>query len=265
MCVMCVRDDLLGEPRVQDGDPVTNPDDDATTAHASFWDRWNTEFRVRDDLDWFMQRQAAILAEVLATLTPGGRVLDVGCGTGWLGNLARSYGPVTATDLSPQAIEAGRGRYPEVDLRCGDFMSLELPGPFRLIVSSDSLVPMPDHAACLRRMAELQQPGDVLLLMTQNPVVWTRRGTFRGHDPSVPHGNPEQWPGRRQLREMLAPRYTIERLSTFAPGGDRGALFWVEHRYVAGAMKRLVGAGRWQAALERCGLGREFVIVARRR
>jgi 2-polyprenyl-3-methyl-5-hydroxy-6-metoxy-1,4-benzoquinol methylase len=36
------------------------------------------------------------------------RILDFGCGTGWLGASLTSFGDVTGIDLSPAAIEHGR-------------------------------------------------------------------------------------------------------------------------------------------------------------
>lgn len=213
-----------------------------------------------------MARQIEILEAVSARLPERASVLDVGCGTGWLAHEAVAPGRrVVGTDLSPEAVAAGRERFPDVDLRCGDFLDLELEGPFDLVMASDSLVPMTDHARCLRRMAELQKPGGVLLLMTQNPEVWRLRSKMRPHDPSVPNGHVDQWPTRAFLEQTLAPLYDIERFETVEPGGDRGRLFYVENRYVRFAMGKVIGPSRWKALLERRGAGREFVVVGLRR
>lgn len=243
-------------------------DPHATTGdrHRRFWDDWNRTWRFQDGHDEFMTRQVAILREVLGGLPADASVLDVGCGTGWLANEAVTPGRrVVGTDLSPEAIASGQERFASVDLRCGDFLELELDGPFGLVMSSDALVPMPDHARCIGRVAELQRPGGVFLLMTQNPFVWRRRSKLRPHDPSVPNGHVDQWPTKARVAELLGPYYAIERQFTFEPGGDKGLLFWVEHRIVRGAMGRLVGRQRWRGWLERAGLGRELVIVAVRR
>src|SRR6185503_4377504 len=103
------------------------------------------------------------------------RILGIGCGTGWLEEGLLTFGEVWGTDLSEAAIEEGRRRHPHVKLRCCDFLSADLPGPFDLIVSADSLVPMADHARCMQRVAELLRPGGTFLLMTQNPGIWARR------------------------------------------------------------------------------------------
>ena len=161
------------------------PDD----PHVRFWNEWNREWRFRGDLDEFMERQRDIATTVAQdACLKNARILDVGCGTGWLASALLPFGKAWGTDLSPQAIEDGRRRHPDVQLLCGDFLELDLEGPFQLVVSSDSLVPMPDYAACVARIASLQTTGDTFLLMTQNPFVWRRRSTLRPHHPSVPHG-----------------------------------------------------------------------------
>ncbi len=238
------------------------PDD----PHVRFWNEWNREWRFRGDLDEFMERQRDIATTVAQdACLKNARILDVGCGTGWLASALLPFGKAWGTDLSPQAIEDGRRRHPDVQLLCGDFLELDLEGPFQLVVSSDSLVPMPDYAACVARIASLQTTGDTFLLMTQNPFVWRRRSTLRPHHPSVPHGPVEEWPTLRQVRRLLQSDYRIEDVRTFAPGGDRGVLFWVENRYVHRMMGGIVGVPRWKSLLERARLGRELVIVSRRR
>jgi SAM-dependent methyltransferase len=213
-----------------------------------------------------MARQAEIISTVAkAAGFSAAKALDIGCGTGWLANELVPFGTVVGIDLSPQAIADGAKRFPALDLRRGDFITMELQGPFDLILSSDSLVGVHDRVRCIQRIAELQSSGGVLILMTQNPFVWSRRSTLHPLDPSVPNGRVEEWPSRRDIRQMLASFYIIEDLYTIVPGGDRGLLFWVENRYVNGVAGRIVGRDRWSKWQERIGLGRELVIVAHRK
>jgi hypothetical protein len=64
---------------------------------------------------------------------------------------------------------------------------------------------------------------------------------------------------------MLAPYYSVSEIYNIVPGGDRGVLFWVENRYIRGGISRIIGRRRWTRLLEKAGLGRELVIVARRK
>jgi hypothetical protein len=64
---------------------------------------------------------------------------------------------------------------------------------------------------------------------------------------------------------MLDPHFEIERVTSIYPGGDQGLLWWVENRYVRGGMGRLLGKQRWRSLLEAARIGRELVLVARRK
>jgi SAM-dependent methyltransferase len=230
-----------------------------------YWDEWNTTYRFRNDLDAFMQRQCEAAVSVASELGAGPlRILDIGCGTGWLGNALLRYGSVWGMDLSQRSIEEGQRLYPDLHLLSGSFMQTELAGPFDLIISADSFAHMVDHEACLNRVAELLKPRGTFLLMTQNPRIWSRRSRLRPLPDSVPHARPEEWPSLGQIRLLLSRKFTIEMVSSLDPGGDRGILWWVENRYVRYGMGLVIGRARWRSFLEWAGLGRELVIVAKR-
>jgi 2-polyprenyl-3-methyl-5-hydroxy-6-metoxy-1,4-benzoquinol methylase len=187
-------------------------------------------------------------------------ILDVGCGTGWLGNALSRFGRVTGIDLSPDAIAEGARRFPDVRLLAGDFLTTPLPGQFDFVVSADALAHVGDQAKFLHRVAELLRPGGIFLLMTVNPFVWRHRSSLA----PLERGQIRQWVALPALRALLRSRFTVHAVTSIVPGGDRGALWWVEHRAVLGVMGRLIGRSRWERLLERVRLGRELVVVARR-
>lgn len=241
---------------------ITTTSDDPA-ARTEYWDLWNQTWRT-NRFDGFMERQreaALTMAERLKLRDA--KIFDLGCGTGWLGAALRSHGEVAGCDLSASALAEGRKCYPDVTFHLGDFMQLDLSGPFDLIVTADAFAHF-DHAACAARVAKLLRPGGGFLLMTPNPSVWRRRSRLSPLPNSVRHADPDQWPSRARIEALLLPYFKIERFWTFDPGGDRGVLFWVENRYLRGAMNRIVGRQRWRSLLERVGLGREFVFEARR-
>jgi ubiquinone/menaquinone biosynthesis C-methylase UbiE len=108
----------------------------------------------------------AIRAEVLAAIReigfdrpqPGGYVLDVGCGTGWLlGQLARNKDPIrlSGVDLIAARVEAARSRVPEADVRLAD--ARELPyenGRFEMVTLLTVLSSMPDQDSVRRALEE---------------------------------------------------------------------------------------------------------------
>lgn len=226
-----------------------------------FWNEWNRTYR-SGDLDEFMRRQRdAAIAAARRVALEDGRILDVGCGTGWLGNSLLPFGHVWGTDLSTDAIARGRRMHPDATLLCGDFITLDLPGLFDFVVCADALAHMRDQARCVDRIAELLRPGGTFVLMTQNPVVWRRRSRAK----PLGHGQHQVWPSLAECRALLANNFAIDEITSLDPGGDRGMLWWVENRYVRGVMGRVLGHERWRNLLERMRLGRELVIVARRK
>jgi 2-polyprenyl-3-methyl-5-hydroxy-6-metoxy-1,4-benzoquinol methylase len=236
------------------------------TEEAAYWNTWNSTWRSRADCDPFMERQREIAVAVARELRlDRARILDMGCGTGWLGNALTPFGEVWGADLSPSAIEEGRSRHPAVNLVCGDFLTVPIPGPFDLVVTADGLAHMTDHRRCIDRVASLMTTGGMLLLMTENTRVWTRRSKLRPLPDTVPHARPEEWPSLETIRRILQSAFVIERVGSIEPGGDTGILWWVENYYVARIMNRVAGRVRWRSVLERVGLGREWIIVARRR
>jgi SAM-dependent methyltransferase len=226
-----------------------------------FWNRWNAEWRF-GGIDGFMVRQREVALEwATRKQLEGAAILDVGCGTGWLGNSLTSFGRVLGVDLSPDSIEKGRSKHPSVELRSGDFLTMDLGRTFDFIVSADSLAHFYDQQSFFQRIATLLRPGGTFLLMTQNAAVWAKRA---GRAPQG-EGHIQRFPTRSAIQQGLSASFDIEHESTIAPGGDEGWLWWVENRGVRGVMGRIVGPKRWEGLLERAGLGRELVIVARRR
>src|SRR6202008_415509 len=54
----------------------------------------------------------------LAHVSPGDRLLDLGCGTGDLAaDLARAGAEVTGIEVAEAAVERARGRHPDLDAR----------------------------------------------------------------------------------------------------------------------------------------------------
>lgn len=233
----------------------------STDAQRAFWDDWNTSHRA-EGLDDFMRRQSEVLLRWAATIGERPRLLEVGCGTGWLTKIAvtRLGAEATGIDLSPAAIELARVACPEAEFVCGNFSATGLQGPFDVVVSADVIGHVPDHGEFIENVASLLRPGGILVLMTQNPFVWNRSSylTPRGE------GQLRNWPSLRELRRMLSTNFRILEVTSIVPGGDRGVLRLVNHRFLAGALRRLIGRRRATRLYERVLLGRELVVIAQR-
>ena len=107
------------------------------------------------------------------SLPPGeyGRVLDVGCGTGWSSlAMVERFGcaHVTGVDPAPGMLEVFREKVgglegTTVDLRAEDVMAMSVPdGAYDAVVSSMAMHWFPDKPGATRAMARALRPGGVL-------------------------------------------------------------------------------------------------------
>ena len=164
----------------------TRPKDDALVAraaadvtdlyarHADLWD----QARGPD-----LRLEAGWMARFAGNLPPGGRVLDLGCGTGrplgaWL--LSRGFA-VTGVDASPPALERARARLPDGEWLCADMRGLALGRTFDGVLAWDSLFHLTadDQRAVLPVIAAHAAPG-AALMFTSGPRAGVAMGEFGG-------------------------------------------------------------------------------------
>lgn len=121
-----------------------------------------------------------VSAELVATasLQPGERVLDVGCGTGVIARQAAAAvgatGSVTGVDVSDEMIELA-GTLPStgapIEWRQGDAAALPFAdGTFDVVLCQMSLMFVEDRAAAAREMHRVLVPGGRVLLSTPGSI-----------------------------------------------------------------------------------------------
>jgi SAM-dependent methyltransferase len=143
---------------------------------ARFYDRWIELVT--------LGRAARARAAVLRLISPGDRVIDLGCGTGTLAIAAAAAGAqVVGVDRSPAmlsvAAEKSTAAGVAVEWREGDLASPVVPGvPFDLVASTFALSEVSRDIAVLaiRRAAESLRPGGRLVIVDEVPPtsVWHR-------------------------------------------------------------------------------------------
>lgn len=237
--------------------------DPGIEAQKAYYDRrWSGE----DAANPFELRRAAAILDLLAEAgTRRPRILDLGCGRGWLAGILSAFGPTTAIDLSEAGVAAARRRWPAVDFRAGDFF--EAPpeaGAHDVVVSQEVIEHVEAQADYLDLAADCLAPGGWLVLTTPNRRVLERFAAAElrhwGLQPV------EKWLDARELRGLLARRFDVRSLRTIIPGvGSRGVLLLLNSRKVRVALGALGLGALFDAARCRLGFGLHLAVLARLR
>jgi ubiquinone/menaquinone biosynthesis C-methylase UbiE len=149
----------------------------------------------------------------LAEIVPGMRLLDIACGTGNAAiPAARAGAIVTAVDLTPKLLDAGRARAATagVDIvwREGDAEALPFEDhTFDRVVSTFGHMFAPRHQRAADEMARVCRPGGVIVLATWTPegVVGELFRASAAYLPPPPEyaSPPILWGREDHVREMF--------------------------------------------------------------
>ncbi|WP_433872288.1 class I SAM-dependent methyltransferase [Saccharopolyspora sp. CA-218241] len=142
----------------------------APHAVVSYWnDRARNGYDGQPGQDPARDRWARRLEPLLLdTVGAGARVLDIGCGTGFLARILAAAGhAVTGQDVSPGMLEVAAERGQDeglaVEWRVGE--AGEPPaGPFDAVVTRNVLWTLPDPAQAVARWRRALRPGGLLLI-----------------------------------------------------------------------------------------------------
>ncbi len=142
--------------RLQASDPSASGRDAPMPVQQAFWNSWNGIF-VGKQRGPISQRQAQV---VEGWLSAGGRtdlrILEVGCGTGWMVSRLLRFGDVTGTDLSDEVLAIAQQDTPAARFVAGDFMTIDLPrAAYDAVVTLEVLSHVMDQPAFFARIADL--------------------------------------------------------------------------------------------------------------
>ena len=188
-------------PDVPDVD--TRPADVADAEYtASYFNRYNYADRGRGRLSmyWFARRYYAALVRRHAT-SPGGALLELGCGLGHLLSLLQDDFECLGIDVMSHSVEETRRNAPRAQAfeHSADDLSTFATGRFSVVVALHVVEHLLDPEQAIQEVRRILRPGGVVLFATPNPVYLMRRYKDSatdaiGKDPThINVHTPEQW------------------------------------------------------------------------
>lgn len=149
-------------------------------------EQFQVHVAVEDHHWWFVGRRKILLdiASALLSADADRLVIDVGCGTGAnAAALSRNYRCV-GIDVSQEAIDAAKIRFPGVDFICGAAPAAlgDLADQADLFVVSDVIEHIEDEVGFVSDLVEAMKPGAFLLItVPADPSLWTQHDESFGH------------------------------------------------------------------------------------
>lgn len=240
----------------------------------SWWDFWNTSYRAEDNRDQTSNEMFAHVVALMQNLTHdnGGRILEVGCGTGTLSRQL-SFSNYYGIDISAAAIEIARQKAERLQLPSDvsrpvyeaiDFHEWLLPSPpFDIVTCVDAIEGFRDQRFVLRKMAEAVRSGGAVLLLAVNPIVYNRIRRVGGV--KLENGPISHWMSRGELHNLVREAgLALEQSYTIMPRGNMGMLRIINGRRLSQLFGER-GAPFLRQAKERAGLGQYRIVVARKK
>lgn len=204
--------------RAERGVPMEQSQD----AESYYATRWRSETKANP---WAMRRASAILGELALFEMERPRILDYGCGTGWMTEILNQFGDAQGVDLAPGP---ARSRYPH--LRFHDIHSVP-DEPFDVVVSQEVIEHIDDQASYVDDLSRVLRKGGYLILTTPNAAVSLRhrRLLVQPVENHLTH---------KALRRILETRFSVLQVHSFFYGFARWRPYRIQLRF-----GRLLNAG----------------------
>jgi SAM-dependent methyltransferase len=134
---------------------------------------------------WFRSRNRLISWAVERYFGGARRVLEIGCGTGFVLQALRRSLPgasITASEVLPEGLAHAAARVPTVDFIQMDARAIPYEDEFDLVGAFDVVEHVEDDERVFREMARALVPGGGLLLtVPQHPFLWSAADDYAMH------------------------------------------------------------------------------------
>ncbi|MEP6961697.1 MAG: class I SAM-dependent methyltransferase, partial [Acidobacteriota bacterium] len=198
----------------------------------AFWDSVAEDWRIQvgDEGDSNRRLNSDPVLWSMAGEVRGRRVLDAGCGTGYLTRQMSERGAVVrGVDFSPRMIAVAQAHYPGIDFRvdsCAELKTVE-DGSVDLIVSNYVLMDTPDLEETAGAFARVLCTGGEAVVVFSHPCFPQGRAALVGKGDAMSYSWEHSYFERRKIVDV--------------PWGHFKAKFIWFHRPVSDYFKAFVG------------------------
>jgi SAM-dependent methyltransferase len=228
-----------------------------------FWNDWNSSTRELGLNEISLDQAQAVSSWLKKIKLDNPRIIEIGCGAGWLSPQLAAFGQVVATDLADEVLARAARSYPAIDFVAGDFMSLAFGrGGFDVAVSLEVLSHIADQKAFIAKIGSLLRPGGYFIIGTQN------RPALQKNDlPPPGPGQLRHWVDRHELQTLLDGEFEVLELRSITPRFNRGWRRLVNSHKVNQLLRKAAPpvAGWIKTTQERAWLGWTLMALARKR
>lgn len=145
------------------------------------WDE-NVAIRVSDlenatDTSYINLIMPMVINKVTEKTNPTSKIIDIGCGCGFLTNKIYKNGRrrVTGIDISPASIEYAQKKYPDILFLCDDICNLDETERYDLALAVMVLNNMPDVKSFFSTIGKLLAVGGTLIVVLPHPCFWPQQ------------------------------------------------------------------------------------------
>lgn len=229
-----------------------------------FYDNRWSDFNFANRLK--LLRCIAILNEIASTKLFEPKILDLGCGAGWLAGITGIFGPTTAIDLSKIAIDKASTKFPYVNFFEADILNLQYePNSFDIVISQEvieHLENVTQQENYIKIAFNILKPGGFFIITTPN------RNTFEAmtKESRIKWSNQpyENLLSPFELKKLIKKYFQLLRFYTIIPGyGQKNFYRIVNSKKLMEFLDNIKIGWIFNELRLRWGYGLHFLVTAR--